>query len=256
MDRENLPKVSIITVCFNAAQHLEDTIRSVISQTYPNIEYIIQDGLSKDGTMDIVRQYAKHIDIIAEEADQNNFDAMNKAAEKATGDYIWFLHAGDLIYNERSIELAMNNHEEEDFIYGKTVMMNDDGELHAWHKPHPEAETLSWRSFRNGMIICHQSMLIKRSIWLPYDLKYDLVGDLDWSIRILKRAASVRDTRTYLCRFLEGGISAQTRKRSLRQRFKILIKHFGLTATLWQHLKIGVQALRRGSIGHGRKIND
>lgn len=206
--------------------------------------------------MDIVRRYESHIDTIAEEADKNNFDAMNKAVEKATGDYIWFLHAGDLIYNERGLELAMNNHNDEDFIYGKTLMMNEEGEQHAWHKPHPEEKELSWRSFRNGMIICHQSMLIKRSIWQPYDLQYNLVGDLDWSIRILKRAQSVRDTRTYLCRFLEGGISAQTRNRSLRQRFKILVKHFGLAATLWQHLQIAVQALRRGSIGHGKKIND
>jgi hypothetical protein len=98
------------------------------------------------------------------------------------------------------------------------------------------------------MVICHQAMLVKKAVASPYNLEYNLVGDLDWVINALKKSEKVRDTNVYMCRFVEGGISTQHRKASLKQRFTILQKHFGLVATLWQHVVITVRAIRRGSI--------
>ena len=91
-------------------------------------------------------------------------------------------------------------------------------------------------------------MLIKKEIAAPYNLDYHLVGDLDWVINALKKSKKVRDTGVYMCRFVEGGISTQHRKASLKQRFHIMKKHFGLFSTLWQHFVITINAMKRGSL--------
>ena len=93
------PKFSIITVTYNAGKVLEDTIQSVITQTYKNVEYIIVDGKSTDGTMDIVNRYREHIHTIVSEPDKGLYDAMNKGIDLATGDYLCFLNAGDELNN-------------------------------------------------------------------------------------------------------------------------------------------------------------
>ena len=95
MHNHPTPKFSVITVCYNAEATIEDTIQSVISQTYHHVEYIIVDGASKDRTMDIVNRYREHIAIIVSERDKGLYDAMNKGIGLATGDYLCFLNAGD-----------------------------------------------------------------------------------------------------------------------------------------------------------------
>ena len=245
-----LPKISIITVCYNAEKTIEKTIQSVVSQDYPNIEYLIIDGKSKDSTLDIVQRYADKIALISSEPDKGIFDAMNKGLEKATGDYVWYVHADDQIYAADTLSRSMENHNNEDFVYGKAMLVNEAGQERPLEerKAHPDATTLSWKTMRDGMIICHQAMLVKRTIAPKYNLNYQLVGDLDWVINILKRTQSVRDTQTYMCCFVEGGISTQHRNASLKQRFKILQAHFGLIPTVWQHFLITLKALKRGSV--------
>jgi glycosyltransferase involved in cell wall biosynthesis len=251
MENKKQPKISIVTVAFNCEDIIEETIQSVIAQTYPNIEYVIIEGKSKDGTLDVVEKYREHVDILVSEKDKNLYDAMNKGMAHATGDYIWFLHAGDVALEPETLEKAFANHNDEDFVYGKVKVVDVDGNEIPWHKKHPKAETLSWRSFRNGMVICHQAMFPHRRIWEDYNFEeYTLVADLDWSLRIMKKAKTFRDTDTVVCSFLKGGISAQNRKASLWERFAILRKHFGLAETLWEHVLIAGQALRRGKISH------
>jgi glycosyltransferase involved in cell wall biosynthesis len=246
---EKLPKISIVTVTFNCESVIENTIKSVIAQTYPNIEYIIVDGLSKDNTLKIVEKYRDNIDILISEKDKNNYDAMNKGMRAATGDYIWFLHAGDLAESPTVLEQAFANHKDEDFVYGMVKIVDTDGKIIPWHKKHPEDKNLSWKSFKNGMIVCHQAMLPHRRIWEEYRYeKFRLVADLDWTIRIMKKAKSSRDTGIILCSFLKGGISAKHRKASWKERFNILQEHFGLIPTIWEHLRIVGQAIKRGNV--------
>lgn len=245
----NFPKITIVTVCYNAQDTIEKTIQSVVAQTYPNIEYIVVDGQSKDNTLAIVDQYQEHVDKVVCEKDRNNYDAMNKGMQHATGDYIWFLHAGDVAASPDTLSTIMNGHQEEDFIYGHVQVLDEEGKEHPWHKTIPAAKDLSWKSLRNGMIICHQAMLVNRRVWVDYDMDYPLVGDLDWTIRLMKKVKTIRYSNTIFCTFLTGGISAQTRKKSLKERFIILKKHFGLMPTLWEHLRIVFLALKRGSIG-------
>lgn len=97
------PKISVVTVCYNAVKDIEKTILSVINQTYPNIEYIIIDGGSKDGTMDVVNRYKDKIDVIVSEPDKGIYDAMNKGIDRATGEWINFMNAGDCFMEEDTI---------------------------------------------------------------------------------------------------------------------------------------------------------
>lgn len=245
-----LPTITIITICYNAAATIEKTLQSVASQDYPNIEYLIIDGKSKDNTLEIVERYQEHISHVVSEPDKGIYDAMNKGMVQATGEYIWYVHADDQIYASDTLSQIMKGHQNEDFIYGKALLVNEQGEERSLEtrKPHPAAETLTWKTMKQGMAISHQSMLVRRTLAPAYDLTYRYVADFDWLIHVLKRSESVRDTGIYWCRFAEGGISTQHRNASLKERFAILKKHFGLVPTLWQHALITLKALKRGSM--------
>jgi glycosyltransferase involved in cell wall biosynthesis len=202
----NSPVVSIITVCFNAEKTIEKTLESVCAQDYPNIEYIIIDGKSSDNTLNIVEKYKSNIALVYSGKDKGIFDAMNIGIQKATGDYLWFIHADDQIFANNSLSLAMQSNNNEDFIYGKAMLVNESGRERGLEerKPHPKQSELSWKTMKNGMVICHQAMLVKRAVAPLYNLDYALVGDLDWVINILKKTNSLRDCGQYLCRFVEG----------------------------------------------------
>lgn len=244
------PTVTIITICYNAAETIEKTLQSVAAQTYPHIEYLIIDGQSKDDTLAVVERYCDHITKVVSEPDKGIYDAMNKGLAHATGTYIWYMHADDQIYAPDTLEQIMADHHDEDFIYGKALLVNEQGEERSLEarKPHPKAKDLTWRTMKQGMAISHQAMLVRRSIAPEYNLNYRYVADFDWLIRVLKRSQTVRDTGFYWCRFAEGGISTQHRNTSLKERFAILRHHFGLPMTLWQHALITLKAIRRGSI--------
>jgi glycosyltransferase involved in cell wall biosynthesis len=251
-----LPKISIITVTYNAEKIVSATIESVLAQTYPNIEYIVVDGASKDTTFDLVQKYAAiaptRLVKTLSERDKNNYDAMNKGLRLATGDFVWFLHAGDLIPAPDTLEKVMAGYAGEDFIYGEAEIKALDGSIRPFHKKLPPAEGLTWRTFRNGMLVCHQAMLMRRTAAVEYDFeRYGIAADLDWTIRSLQNTKQgVRNVELQLCSFLAGGLSQQHRWRGLRERFRIMWRHFGFFATVWEHVLILFQALRRGSIGN------
>src|SRR5690606_4665890 len=98
------PALSVITVVYNNVKDIERTILSVINQTYKNIEYIIIDGVSTDGTLDIIHQYSEKISHIVSEPDKGIYDAMNKGLSVATGDYVLFMNSGDEIYAHDTVE--------------------------------------------------------------------------------------------------------------------------------------------------------
>ena len=121
----NKPLVTVVTVTYNAGSVLEDTILSVLNQTYPNIEYIIIDGGSTDETIDIIKKYEDRISYWVSEPDDGIYDAMNKGIEKATGDWINFMNAGDMFYSRNVLAdifidrlSEVNN---QDVLYGDTV---------------------------------------------------------------------------------------------------------------------------------------
>lgn len=233
-----LPKVSIITVSYNAEEFIERTIKSVREQTYSNIEYVIIDGASKDGTLDIVNRYKSAVSILVSERDKSLYDAMNKGIQNATGDYIWFMNAGDRIATPETLEKAMAKAENADFIYGKTIRITEDGQQFPWHKAHPTPESLNWKSFGEGMVVCHQSMLIRRTLTPLYDLNWKHVADIDWCLKIMKQVNKVHDTGEVMSLFLEGGYSNQTKRASLKERFSVVRSHLGLVGATVAHFRI------------------
>ncbi len=234
-----LPVVSIITITYNASRWLERTILSILSQSYSNIEYIIIDGGSTDGTVDIIKQYASGISYWVSEPDKGIYDAMNKGLQKATGDYVWFINAGDSLYTsdtvQRVVSLVQKKKVLPDIIYGETSIIDEDGNSQGRRRL-KAPDKLSWKSFRMGMLVCHQSFITKCTIVPLYDLTYRYSSDFDWCIRCMKQAKSIYNTRMVLSNFLEGGVSTTQRKASLKERYDVMCKYYGIVSTSLLHV--------------------
>lgn len=232
------PRFSIITVTYNAAKVLEDTIQSIVTQTYKNTEYIVVDGGSTDGTLDIIRKYREHIHTVISEPDKGLYDAMNKGIGLATGDYLCFLNAGDELHEDDTLQLMVHSITGTglpDVLYGETEIVDDKGHfLHMRRLSAPE--TLTWKSFRKGMLVCHQAFFARRDLVEPYDLQYRFSADFDWCIRVMKKAKTLHNTHLTLIDYLNEGMTTRNHKASLKERFRIMVKHYGLASTLFFHV--------------------
>lgn len=232
------PRFSIITVTYNAAKVLEDTIQSIVTQTYKNTEYIVVDGGSTDGTLDIIRKYREHIHTVISEPDKGLYDAMNKGIGLATGDYLCFLNAGDGLHEDDTLQLMVHSITGTglpDVLYGETEIVDDKGHfLHMRRLSAPE--TLTWKSFRKGMLVCHQAFFARRDLVEPYDLQYRFSADFDWCIRVMKKAKTLHNTHLTLIDYLNEGMTTRNHKASLKERFRIMVKHYGLASTLLFHV--------------------
>lgn len=236
------PKFSIITVTYNADKVLERTIQSVVSQTYQNIEYLIIDGNSKDKTLNIVEKYKKHIHQVISEPDKGLYDAMNKGIHLATGDYLCFLNAGDKLHENNTIQCMVDTlkglKDLPDVMYGQTIIVDEKGIF--LRKRRLEApEKLNWKSFQEGMLVCHQAFFAKSELAQkePYNLSYRFSADIDWCIRIMKRSKILYHTHITIIDYLNEGMTTQNHKASLKERFLIMCKHYGWGITIFKHLQ-------------------
>ena len=233
------PRFSIVTVTYNAENVLNDTIQSIVTQTYRNVEYIIVDGGSIDGTMHIVDRYRPMISIVVSEPDNGLYDAMNKGIALATGDYICFLNAGDAFHEDDTLQRmvhSLRGMELPDVIYGDTDIVDAEG--HFLHKRRlSPPKKLTWKSFENGMLVCHQAFFARTKLAkaTPYDLTYRFSADFDWCVRILKQAAVTHHTHLTLIDYLNEGMTTENHQASLRERFRIMSKHYGFFATVLRH---------------------
>ncbi|WP_340111699.1 glycosyltransferase family 2 protein [Maribellus mangrovi] len=240
----SLPKISIITVVFNGVQFIESTIRSVIGQNYPNFEYLIIDGKSTDGTVDLIKKYEDNIGFWVSEPDQGIYDAMNKGLKKATGDFVLFMNAGDAFYEKNTLsKIPFEQHPNADIFYGETVIIDENTgeELGLRRKKLPI--DLDWKHYKKGMVACHQSSLVRKNIAGEYNTEYKLSADIDWVIRALKKSRETVFTQTIVARFLNGGVSRKQQKNSLKERFNIMRKYFGLPQTIISHIGFFIESL-------------
>ncbi len=240
------PLISIITVCYQAEKTIEQTIQSVLSQTYPHIEYLIIDGASTDSTIEIIHSYGDQISKVISEKDKGLYDAMNKGLQLATGEYVYFLNADDLLYDEETLSKAFAACGEADVIYGEALFINEKGEslgLRSQCTPHQVPENLNWKSLKYGMVVSHQSFIVRRNIAVEYDLKYRLCADIDWMIRCLKKAQKTCNTHLIIGKFRTGGVSKQQQKKSWKERYRILSRHYGTILNFFNHLFIGFRYL-------------
>ena len=164
--------VSVITVGFNDPQGLEKTILNVAAQTYPHIEHIIIDGAYKDSTTDVIKKHQDKISYWISEPDRGLYDAMNKGLKAATGDFLWFMNAGDLIYSENTTEQILGGQDDlADIYYGDTMIVDSNYKEVGLRRLRPPVQ-LTWKSFQKGMLVCHQAILVRRELADMYDERY------------------------------------------------------------------------------------
>jgi len=247
------PKLSVITIVYNNVKDIERTMLSVLNQTYPNIEYIVIDGASKDGTKKVIRKFQNRLAKFISEPDHGIYDAMNKGLALATGEYVLFMNSGDEIYSTETVEDVFQSADSADIYYGETEMYNEQW-LSLGQRRHRAPENFNWRSFKYGMSVGHQAVYIKRSITEPYDLQYKYSADIDWVIKAAKKASSIVNTHIYVAKYLVGGMSKKKHFASLRERFSIFKKYYGLIPNLINHLVIALNLLTY-FVKH-RKTND
>lgn len=166
-------KISVVTVCYHVVQEIEKTILSVLGQTYPDIEYIVIDGGSMDGTLDVIKKYEDKISYYVSEPDGGIYDAMNKGIKVATGEWINFLNAGDCFYNSRSVEDVFSNNisSEVDVVYGYQV--------HSYTYGKYIRKQLPLSSFYKGMPFGHESSFVRASVMkrIGFDVNYRIAAD-------------------------------------------------------------------------------
>jgi glycosyltransferase involved in cell wall biosynthesis len=180
------------------------------------------------------------------EPDQGIYDAMTKGQRLATGDFVWFINAGDRLFAPDTVEKAVAQlRPDTDVFYGE-VMLVDENRTHLSIRSEATTQKLpnplTWKNYRLGMVVCHQGIAVRRSIAPDY-LPHNLSADIDWSIRALKQARHVVATNLIVAEYLKGGISKQKHQQSLLDRFAILQTHFGLGGALWGHFLIVVRAV-------------
>lgn len=206
-------KVSIVTVCFNSEKYIERTIRSVIAQTYPNIEYIIIDGGSRDATLKIIEKYRKDIGIFISEPDKGIYDAQNKGIKLTSGNLIGILNSDDRFYDSSVVEKVVSFFKKNnvDFIYGNMLCFNpQNSEVYLKRFP----SKLKKRYFLRGPL-GHCATFFHRVCFEKsgyYDTSYIISSDYDWYLKALYknglRAAHIDATISV---FQEGGESSKNR---------------------------------------------
>lgn len=249
-------KISIVTVTYNAESTIRRTMESVAFQTYGDVEHIIIDGASKDRTVDIAKEY---IATILSEPDNGLYDAMNKAFGLATGDYVCFLNAGDTLHSpftiehiaraaERGLSSPENGKGGIGIIYGNTDIVDSEGKfLRPRHLTPPD--NLTWRSFRQGMLVCHQAFYVNRRIAQTYDTSYRFSADFDWCIRCMQEGEKQGMHNIYIketiADYLSEGMTTANHKASLVERFRIMSHHYGFFSTIAYHLWFIFRAMFR-----------
>lgn len=217
-------KISIITVVYNSVAVLQDTIVSVLNQSYNNVEYIIIDGNSTDGTLDVINKYREKISIFVSEPDNGIYDAMNKGIKLSTGSWLLFMNAGDTFYDNKVLEnFASGNCEKYDIVYGNALRQFKNTS-NLWV---PSSLSTMWRK----MSFCHQSTFVKVSYHQArlFDENYKLSADYDFfyeSYYLL--GAKFKHINLLVCRFsMEGKsgidyIASAKENLMMAHKFKIL----------------------------------
>jgi glycosyltransferase involved in cell wall biosynthesis len=246
------PVFSIVTVTRNAGKVLERTILSVLNQSCPQIEYIIVDGNSSDNTKEIIEQYASGLASRVSEPDAGLYDAMNKGLRMATGDYVWFLNAGDVLPHSNTVKdlaaVAVQNGMP-DILYGETDLMDINAKIIAARRlKAPTA--LTWKSFRMGMTVCHQAFVVKRDIASEYNLQYRFSSDFDWCIRCMKAAKTIVNSRLRLVNYLSEGLTTANRRVSLKERYEIMCNYYGAIPTQIRHIWFAIRFYRAKLFGN------
>lgn len=222
---DDKPLVSIITVVFNGEKYLEQTIQSVIAQNYDNVEYIIIDGGSNDGTVDIIKKYEDKIDCWISERDEGIYDAMNKGIDVASGDWINFMNAGDGFYDSEILKKIFLNKDLEnyDVIYGD---VNNIYDSYSYIK-----KALRIDNIKYGMAFCHQSSFVSKKLYQQnkFNKHYSICADYNFFLNIYNYKYKFKQIPIIIANFQCDGISSNQEYKLLYEKYKILKSSRNLT---------------------------
>lgn len=244
------PLFSIITVTYNAAETLPATLASIKEQSCKLYEYIVMDGVSKDNTIELAKNANITNARIISSPDKGLYDAMNKAIDIATGEYLIFLNAGDAFHSPDTLQKIADvvmNHDFPGIVYGQTQLVNANRQrIGDRHLSAPEELTL--QSFANGMLVCHQAFIALRRITGHYDLRYRFSADYEWCIRCLQHSRNNVYIPHTIIDYLSEGLTTANRKASLIERFKIMCYYYGTIPTVLRHIKFIPRFLKQRRI--------
>lgn len=222
-------KISIITCSYNAVDTIEETIKSVLFQNYADIEYIIIDGLSNDGTIDIIKNYADKIYKFESKKDSGIYNAMNKGIKSAGGDVVGFLNADDVYFSEKVINKVIKVFESEkvDSVYGDLIYISEDNKIKRYWK----SGNFNINNFKKGWMPPHPSFFVKSDVYEKYggfNENYKISADYELMVRLLyKNKISSFYLPEILVEMKTGGVSnkvSQTFKR-LKEDYDIIKKY-------------------------------
>lgn len=210
------PYITIVTVVYNGVKTIEETIKSVINQTYLNFEYIIIDGGSTDGTIEIIERYSDKINLFKSEPDNGIFDAMNKGLLLAKGEWISFMNSGDMFYSLNILnEVFSKNNDFYEMIYGNVCLYDNQDNYFFKSKTNKIKINLN--------AICHQSVFIKTKSHHLFSLDYKLSADHDLIYKLVKKGR-IRYIDLCVSKILIGGVSSNL-KSTRKEKFKITLKN-------------------------------
>ena len=238
------PKITIITVCFNAVSCIEQTIKSVINQTYPNIEYIIIEGNSIDGTIDIIEQYKDNITHWVSEPDKGIFDAMNKGIVLSHGDWVLFLNSGDYLYSDYVISQCFLEKDYSGFsvLYGDVYKDYVSEDRYYKEKPF-----YSSHKKIKGMGICHQAIFVQGNTirGLKFDLSYKCCSDYNMMVQIYKEGGRFLSLNMPISVYSTIGFSVQQWKLCFYEEAKICGMHSSLLYKIILCKRIAFMMMRK-----------
>ncbi|MDR0408150.1 MAG: glycosyltransferase [Campylobacteraceae bacterium] len=216
------PIISVVTVVFNGKDFIEDTILSVINQTYKNIEYIIIDGGSTDGTIDIIKKYKDKITFWISEKDDGIYDAMNKGTIKARGEWLNYMNAGDKFYKNTTIEEISEELDKMGdvvVIYGDTEMVFDK------HNKYIRHAKKDGHKYHHQFV--HQSSFIKKDIALkyPYDTSFKIAGDTDFFTKLYNKGYKFAKINNIISIFNIIGVSSGLNFKMYLEEIAIISKY-------------------------------
>lgn len=281
MENQSQIKITVATVTWNAAAVLQRTLDSVAEQDYPCVQHVVVDGCSSDQTLTLLRQYQeresteleeRHEIKVLSESDKGLYDAMNKAINMADGDYILFLNAGDKFHERDTLSKIAKKVigyrlEARDLvnsstrqlvtpsnlpavIYGDTDIVDDEGRFLRKRHLRPPRQ-LTWQSFKDGMLVCHQAFFARTDIARQnlYNLRYRFSADYDWCIRVMKQGHALGlpmlNADVVVADYLDGGMTVKNHRRSLMERLRIMAAHYGWLTALAKHASFVFRAIRR-----------
>jgi|AntRauTorckE5430_2_1112549.scaffolds.fasta_scaffold00017_45 glycosyltransferase involved in cell wall biosynthesis len=217
--------LSIITVAYNDRDNLEQTIKGVISQMTPEVEFIIVDGGSTDGTVELVKTFSGHVTTFVSEPDKGIFDAMNKGIKLSTGDWAIFINAGDELVAGALGRIDLSQYEESAVVYGDTIRDGNRAD-----------RPFKLKKIESGsMPACHQSMLYNMKVLgkeMYYDTTFPLFGENELLMRVYVRGFKITYLDTAVSKFQGGGISATVSSQVRKARYLFLYKHFGIIGVM------------------------